>query len=734
MNEQPDQTETLPEPHDALTAGWLYIAGKLGGKLTDLTTFVAEQNKNVDAAMSDYRNKRLLYSRYMVNDFTDRVTDDEDNIFAQSNETLGAIRSQITFKAARTKGDLFGSKPFFTASPEGAMDGPLSEKIYQHFEWKLSCADAQETMEKMIDSAFNLGEAIVRISWRRDVDKYTQKLIVVGKKVEGKSVPILTEKGGYITADMDIMYLDEGGNEIEQVEGEEPQGTPVFRDAPKVLVPTDTGETVWLRWAVDNESVRYEGLDLKQVDFTAFRCSPGYANVADAPFRGHVWEIRRSDLLGRLLNIYGPKDNWPAEITALWELSGTQTSTSQQEPSSQLSVRAKGDEKNPLLKMLDAEILWDPKGEGDARWFFVSMLLDHEQAVPVYVDFLANELPTGHRIHRSLYNIIAIDRLPNSWVGRGEWEKFDEDNAQMDRMWNNMLVTNSFSANPMTFINKDAFASDIAEMQFRPGAKFQVKTNFSPADGIHVFQMPDTNHLTSNLLNFKMTNNMLETGVTSAAKGGMGDMPATNTATGIQSVLASGSTLHQAPSNDCRRGFEILLTNAASVLYARQDKNETFTYGDGDDQITATLSAADVRDLALNIRFLMTRMRNTEIVEKARTALGVLAQWFGVPEMEKGPVRPVFISLLKGLEIADADKVIREPMEQDPNAVQPQQDPVLIAVIKAIFPHLTQDGKAKALEKIGYAGFTADMFKEEDEVPENEKDAVKDKEPERIAV
>lgn len=726
-------TEQEQEPHEALSAGWLYISEKCPTKLDGFTQFVWQQEKQVLGAMGNYRAKRALYSQYMLNDFTARVDDAEDNIFNKSNATLGTIRGQITFKAARTKGDLFGSKPWFSASPEGPHDAALAEKIYHHLEWKLTCADAQTQMEGMIDTAYNLGEAIARIGWRRDVDRCTQKKIVAVRKEKGKTVPVLSDAGDYLTDQSEMLRVDESGQPMPDEPTVDEAGNPVeapamdegravFADAPGVEYPSESGATTWARWLVEEEYIRYNGLDLKRVDYTAFRCSPGYNNVAEAPFRGHVWEIRRSELRERLLQIYGEQTAWPAEIVNLWDLSKT-APTGDKTDETMKNPRPIGDEYNPTLRVLDAEVLWAATDDGDARWFYVSMLLDYSQAAPIYVDFLANELPQGHRLHRSLYSTIGIDELQGTWAGRGEWEKFDDDNRTMDRMWNEILVRNSMTANPMTAVNWRAIDTPREEVQWRPGAKVSIRENSTVDDAFKFVVMPDTNNDARNLLDFKMNVNMLETGVTSAAKGGIGDLPGTNTATGIQSVLASGSTLHTAPSNDMRRGFEVLLTNAACVLYTHQDTNEAFTYGDGEDQITASLNTADVRDIAMNIRLLMTRAHNTEIVERARTAIGVHTQYLQVPETEKGAARPLYVSLMKGLEIPDAERVIREPLEQDPNA---EAAPNPMESIKVGYVDLPHSAKAQLLAMMGFKDITPEMIaEEEDEKEPDEKPAPK---------
>lgn len=708
-------SDKTPKVSQSDTAAAIYIRANARNGLSDLTKHLIAAEKKVEAEMGDYRMKRERFAAAMENDFSSRVTEDEDNIFRLSNRTLGAVRSQIKFVTARTKTDMFGSTPWFSAQPEGKNDATLSEKVYKHLFWKLRLADAQNVMERMIDRAYNLGEAIGRIGWRKKADRFERKLSVAARNEGGKVVPYVTPAGDYLTADSPTVKIPG------------PDGTEVlvFKDAPSVPFPAvdrGTGKSngvTWEYFLVDEERVVYEGLELVSIDYQSFRCQMGYNTITESPFRGHVYEVLRSDLYEMLEGIYGAEPDWPEPVATLWLKTKTEP-TSAKTDENKKKRRDGIDENNPTIRLLDVECLWSAQGDGRTRWYFATVALDYAECEPVFVDYLANMLPSGHRIHRSLYSCISLDNLPGHWEGRGEWEKYEDFNNLVDQLWNNMLHRDDMASNPISAVDWSKIEEAKEEVEFRPGQKVTLKRDARAEEFMQFIKMPDTNFTTSNNLNFVMNTNMLETGVTSAAKGGVGDLPATNTATGVQSVLASGSTLYQSPANECRQGFEAMLTNAAAVLYSKQDTNETFVFGEGENTEIVEITPQDVQDMNANISFLMTRGKNQEIVERARTAIGVHSQYLNLPESEKGYARSLYVSLLKGLEIPNADDVIRKPIEQDPNAQPPGPNP--LESIKVAYADLPKAAKAQLLELMGFKGITpADIEETEDDAEDETK-------------
>ena len=695
------KTNELPEPTKSRTAAHYYITAPGRKGYTGLVQFIDRREKHVKSDMAAFVSNRDRFSLLMKNDLGHRNTGSTADIFTLSNQTLGAVRSQILFKVASTQGNILGSTPWFSVMPEGVEDTALAEQVYRHYHWKLNQADTSTVIEGSIERCYNYGESIVRLVWDQQVDRFERMAtVLVLKTADGKKTPVLTLEGDYIESDAKTLMLGEDGKPLPAPTPEvpEPQGRMVFADAQNVDYPTQANGMTWEEMSIDEEQSVFNGIRFVHVDYTSFRCPHGFASVSDAPFRGHVYQMLRSELRNKLLAIYGKEQDWPQDIAALWQKTKSDTAN-QKTDEKQTRTSDQGDVDNPILKMFDCEVYWDAEGNGDARWYFATVLMQHQGCAPVFVDYLANVLPTSGTSHRSLYSAISIDPLPGDWAGRGEWEKYEEFNTLVDRMWNNMLRRDDMAANPITIFNSRVIKQRKETIRFEPGARYECADDEDPRDFMHFVVMPATNFQTDALLQFVMNTNMLETGVTSAAKGGLGDLPATNTATGIQSVLASGSTLSAKPQGDIRRGWEVALTNGATMLYSKQDMDETFAYAEGDSTQLVTLDARAVRNLTANITLLMTRAKNTEIVEKARAAIGTITNYLSTPEMEKKAVRPLYVALIKGLEIPGANDIVRQPLEQDPN--QPTE-PDPMQSIRISFTDLPTAAKVQFLQKMGF--------------------------------
>jgi hypothetical protein len=253
------------------------------------------------------------------------------------------------------------------------------------------------------------------------------------------------------------------------------------------------------------------------------------------------------------------------------------------------------------------------------------------------------------------------------------------------------------NSNPMTGIHEDAIEEDVNDVVFRPGGRVTLQTGKRMADFVDLMVMPNADASSWQLLEFFMKLNQLETGVTSSAQGGLGDMPATSTATGIQSVLASGSTLHKRPARAIRDGLADALWKLLTLLYSNHDADETFNYGEGENAAVATLTREDVKNLRLNVRLTMTRFRQREVIEHSQQAIQVHTQYLALPESEKAGARPLYVELLRNLDIPGSDKIIREPVQLPP----PVDDTPPSERINISYKDLPPEGKEMLMESVG---------------------------------
>jgi len=681
-----------------------------------LTDFVIERVDDVLGEMADYRAVREKVERWMAGNFSDRETRETHNIFRLSNRSLRVVKADVAFLVARTVEDLFGTKPWFAVAPEGDSDGPLAQRIGKHAEWKLRLADFENVGEQAVERCFNLGEAIFRTGWRKKVLKYSALKMVLCSGPADAPEPVVTAAGEYIyegdemgeegpaavegEGQMDVMDGMDTMDAAAPMDAPAAPGRAIYTKAPDVVIEDGMR---FCEVLVDEEEIAYDGLDPQQIDWRNFRCPTSYDCIEDSPFRGHVYERRLSDLISILEQFHGmPLEKMDAETQEMVDKLRAEDTTAKDGARVAASAGDAGDDKNPVIECLDFEFEWDPEGKGNTRWFWGTVLVDSVQLF--FVDFLPNVMPGG----ASLYTAVPVHKQMNRWHGRSEWENYEDVQTEIDRLWNLILHRENMIANPPTGMNPDAIEENIEDVKRgwgRPGLVVTLKPQKRMTDFLDFAVFPNTSGETWSILDKLMAAHQLEGGVSSSAQGSVGDLPQTTTATGIQSVLASGSTLHKKPAKDIRDGLQVVVEKNLAVLYTQQDKAETFTYGEGDNAELVTLTPEDVRDLKMNVRILMTRFRNRELVESARTAIGVHTQYLALPEDEKGAARPLYTQLLKGLDVPNAENVIREPREP-----VPPPGPSPLESVKVGYADMPVEAQAQLLTMLGFQGITPEMI------------------------
>lgn len=717
-NPEPDMMEADADAEETAekkspmrrTAAWYWLEDcerRTGADCCkDLVRLVIQREKEVLGEMSDWRLRRQRADEYMQNNFEARKSGLDGEIFELRNETMGLVRSGIGFLTARIQDDIFGSAPWFAAVPEGNQDVNLAAKLQQHAGFKLREARFQNAGEDAVERVLNFGEAILRTAWKRDVQEYARMAMVL---VDAAGTPVLDSAGNYVEEDEEFVPASqlagenaagpesaEGGEEMEQAA---PEAAPAgMESAPDKLVlardPSVVMEEgmIFAEWQIDEREVRYNGLDPQLIHWTNFRASPSYPTLEDCPFRGHIYEMPMSALKARMREYSGvPEAEWDEDTRRMFDRlraddTAPKTEERQKNPD---PGAAGGDHKDPVVKCMDFEMAWDPAGEGNPRLLFGTVLVDSEQLF--FCDYLMNILPGG----KSLYTVVSAYNLPGRWSGRGWWELFEDVNNNSDRLWNCLLHRNEMISNPMTGVHEDVIKEDIMEVKFRAGERVTLNAGKTMKDFVEVFAMPNMDAGTWQLLEWFLKLNQLETGVTSSAQGGLGDMPATSTATGIQSVLASGSTLHKRPARNIRDGLADGLWKLLTLLYANQDKDETFTYGEGENETVAMLSRREVRGLKLNVRLTMTRFRQREVIEHSQQAIEVHQRYLALPENEKAAARPLYLELLRNLDIPGAETILRMPVDVPPPA------PPLRETVNFSYKDLPPEAQFIALQQIG---------------------------------
>ena len=679
----------------------------LGKKLNEEERLLLGQRliskyKATSGGMQDWRTARKKFKLYAEGDYSDRLTQNEADIFSKNNIPLEFITGVADFMVARTCEDVFGSEPYFAAVPQGAADDLLSQQLPKHFSYKLNEARFKPTGRQAIWRGYHIGEGIFKTTWRRDED-VSEKLATV---LVSKAGEVTDENGDFIYADDYNLPIQEAGlslwskSPISQVQGQfadvpdqspgkilvDENGLPVKAENGEFWFETDAQEVLGADGQpagmflskspiisqqpdetfedrlIEETQVMFEGLDISLVDPGDFSAPMNIRHLSESGATFHKLSLRRSVL---------------REQFGMDEATEIQIGVDDQRPKNENKQPQSGEneeghdpeEEDPEYECIECYARLEIAG----RMARVYALVEKKTEAVIACDYWANVTPRAI----TPFSAIVPCPVPGRWHGRGYHEIYANQSDFIDRTFNAIIYRNKITANPPLFIRDQAFkdASVAKNFVIAAGKAHHLNNDYTAEQAVQFPDFPEMDTHTWKILELVMQMAQVRSGVTGASQGAVTNLPANGTATGVQSIMMSGSVLHKLPIECIKDGLEDTLDVNAQILYANQNRDETFTYMEGQATELVTLTARNVKNLRLNIRLLLTRLHERESLDSAKAAIEAVAQYLNViPEEEKDQVRPLFVQVLKALRITGADAILRHALPPQPAGPQPQTE------------------------------------------------------------
>ncbi len=650
-----------------------------------LIDFAERRSQEIDTELIPWRAKLEKYERMADNDFSDRLAaSDADSVIALGgNKSLNLVRSVTRFMKGRCEGDIFGGEPFFFAKAEGLADAAEADAIQKHFGFKLRQADYRKSGKDAVGTALDLGTAIKKTTWKIVAEPYERLASVLHDDATGE--PVLNAApdgfGDYVEADHESLLLDDDGVTAMHQPGPDPltgQQPPAIMGRMRERFITEP-------------NVKYKGLSCELVPFRNVLFPFKVEKWEDADLIGHFYWEHLSDLkakfdpLGNDPDLSGTKGESGAWHTlAHWGSHASGPNAGDQAPKRDETASAEtvDDEfPNPALKIHELRLRFDANGEGVRRLYLVVHL---ESRTILHADYLGNITPNGDLDMHP----IVINRVPDRSYGRGYYEVYEVLQSMIDGKLNAINHRNSYNADPIKVLDAEVTEETQAtgQLELSPGKVLRKRKAADPtAKVLELIALPDLDERTWQLLELFIQILQQDSGVTAAAQGDPGALPSVATATGTQAILSSGSTMHQLVIDELREGLEPALTFAMKLVYARQDRDETFSYMEGSAAVQALLSLASakrLRGLDLDVTLTLTRIKNQEQRETALAAINQFVQYFTLPPGAMIALRPLYIQAAKGFGFDNAESlfplpqpVLPAPAPVDPNAVPAEGQP-----------------------------------------------------------
>lgn len=652
IDERPDTD--APENRERLPVNLAGARTPLAAELNEiqaawLLEHAAEQWETLHRSLGDWRTKMDRWEAFSKEDYSSRVgqpdptrPEAKPDVFTWQNDTLSLAAGFWDFFTAQARNDVFGTKPWLSAAPEGKADVNLAELVSRHSQWKLNQSNLEEVCKDAISVAGWGGTGFVKSRWRKDIETFRKSTMVLYPK-DGKEPMVSPKTGDFIRKESEAEELGIDGNAVRWDKAWTEETVTVFDNVLSTLV--HHSDIAFDETAAD--------LDLYFTDvFVRFRM--GILDV---------------------INLYGiEKDQWndlQASLAGADEQAG---------PLSDASSGIFGMEDNQIVSLVEGFVRCDPFQTGQPIRCHV--IFSPTLRILFSVDYLANVTPDG------LLPVfpVRIHKRPGNLLGVGFFEKYENPNNAVDRQYNAITKRNAESSSVISAIQPDALANKAEAKDFvmDPTKPVKLAPGKTVADFISFASIPDVNNRSVELLNQMMQMIQMRSGITSAAQGELKGVPSNNTATGVRDLQSRGAILLKCQIDECTADIRDIVEFNVIHIYANQNTNETFTWGEGESRELLTLEADTVQGIKMNVALTMAQAQNMAKLQNAQQAIQTFMQWLQVPEVEKPAGHAAFVQAISSLGFRNAEDIIRRAAV-DPQGILALLPPEIAPIVQQAF-------------------------------------------------
>jgi hypothetical protein len=633
-----------------------------------LVQYLADEYNRVSTSLNTWRQDLAKWERRMADDYEDRQTktdvetSDFSTIFAKQNNSLGMVAGFCDFAYAQAKDDILGGDEWLAVSPVGSSDHLLADKIRKHAPWKLEKCGILSPMSDGLRLTPNLGTAFLKVAWQEKAE--TLKSFESVLHHQGQ--PVMDAQGLPVTSRLSDIGASPAipanpGDGV--VFGAAKAVANAFLPGRKMVSPEgspelqfDAAEVDFSDIAVERTVIVKNGVEMRVIDHNdiAFDLTAPELDLFHTP----VFERFKIGVLDAIAEY----DLDEETATRLRDQAFARTRTGAEtargkEESAPDSMEPDNQRVNAPVTLIEAYLRCDPLDTG--RPVRIYAVFAPEIDLLVRCDYLANVTPDG------ALPIFPLRwwKTPNRITGRGYQEVYEDANDQIDGLHNAAAWRDRFAAQPISGFHRSALDDpDKLDGEMDLSKPVELAEGKSIADFIDFANVPDLSGRSIELMNQVLQMQQMRTGITSASQGELKGVPSANTATGTRDIISRGSTLLKWPIDDVRSDLLKAVSYAVKVLYANQDTDETFNWGEGDARELIELKSAEVQDIDVDVTFELSQTQNQELMQNAQAAVGFIQTYLMIPEPEKAAVRPLFVQLLNCLGFRNAEQSIREPL------------------------------------------------------------------------
>jgi hypothetical protein len=640
------------------------------------------------SAGASFLGKRQLYDMVFSNEVEWRKYV-LGGIFEQSNFCVPLCRRIARQMAARATNYFFGTDPWCAVYPVGVTDRKLSEDIDRYIRWKFDTNGQKNVLSKAIQRAFVRGEAVVKTTYQRKEDVYTQTLKILVDAPGGQ--PILDAYGDYITDTELWVDISQQQQAQEQQQVEPQQPVMVLRRDGQTRLPENP---VFEIRTVKRAITMFDGAESELVHYKDFLCPLNAASVQTADCIAHIYDMPVNEIREmfnrRGFRLSPPSAEKPdqteseiadeedalstAEAQALFEELEKNTELPK---SFKLLENAPDEQQNdvpligkntPVSEVVEFYLRYDANEDGYDE--SIVLIVDRASRRPIYYNYLALVTPDGERP----FDVITPNAVDGRWYGEGVMEMFETYQNIVDLLVNRWNLSQSASGRVDVWSPHNTVEGEIdPNLKMNWGGTYTAKPGKTIKDIIDFVTLPDVKFdRLQTMIEFFLQMAMNESGVANANDARHAGLDTAKLATGIRNIEKSGQEMFSIYISELEGGLTSVVQRALRVTMSALDRREVFTYFEGDEPAFATIDPKDVRDLELNAMLLLTRYRGEQQLQSSAQAAQLVTQYYQLPPEIQDRVSPLYRDMLKALQINFADEIIAPLQPAQPPQTMPR--------------------------------------------------------------
>lgn len=657
----------------------------------------------VSCEPNSHFGKRQKYTARYYNHVEDRAK--KGTVYEHSNVTASLSQRICGQMVAKSSAFFFGQpddQEWFTAEGIGIEDAGLSDKVKKYARFVASKCEVKARHVQANEFAWVRGESVLKTVNREQFQIFQRTATILVQSEDPKSEPILDTFGDYIIegdAVVDEMQEVEVPQDPAAMGAPPDPSQPAMEPQQPTVMQQPTGQKLLKRDGVTvmpaapiyrtetitKKIVTFEGPDSSicyYMDFLAPIDAPGI-QPGEADLIAHLYDKSVMDIAQMFGDQYAEGDKGVEDFTAAVELLRNMLSATPQAKSAVGQPRADFAEQdtdaspnNPRIQVAECWLTYDANGDGVQEE--ILLILDRGNRAPIFYEYNANMTLRGLRP----FEVIRPMEVDGRWWGMGSMEYFDPEQEFIDLLINRKNFREGGSGR-VTFWAPWATMEGQRDPKLRlnHGKTYTLREGYKADQALSYVQLPEDTTDLREMIDLFMQLMQTKGGVINGADQEMSGLPTADTATGINEVRESGDELFGMFLLRLHRGLARALAAVIDVTFSNLNRRQVFTYFNGEATVVLELSPDDVRDMALNVRFSITRTRDRQVLDAGDVADRVVDTFYARPLMLQERTASLARSRLKALRVPQPDLVIEptDPAAYMPPALPPQgEDPMAV--------------------------------------------------------